>query len=626
MALDDLKKRLFRKEESFEDRAFQAPLERHHQQAPSAWQEKPKMLRSRGAQSIMRWGFVIAALLVVLPGAYFLFTTFVPGISNDLDLVVEGAEEIASGKKAIWTVNYKNKSAIAYQNAVLTFEYPKGAQPASGNFLKEGARRERIDVGTIDPGKSGSESFSAILFGAEGETLEGKAVLEYRPENTSARLSREVVYRSYVREAVLSIDISIPSKLKAGQEVDIKARISSQSESVFRDLALRLEYPEAFEFISARPESVRTNNTWFMGDIVPGGEFIVTLHGKVKSVPVPQSFRAQVGLYDRDGNTISVFVTISKTFEVTAPLLALSLEILQGEISSGVTEAGKTVEMRIRWKNNLPAAVTNATLEISLNGELIDFRTLSSPTGEAGATTNSLRWLPGRAREFAIIDPGATGSVQFRFTLKKEAPSGTLDDKNSTIRMDASMTSVETPAGFEGTDFAGYAEKELRVASRVVLSQKGYFHTSRVVNVGPLPPKVGRETTYVIVWSLTNSLNDIGDVRVSAIVPAYMRWMGTVVPVDPTLTFDKTTRQVTWTPGMISAGTGYSGRTREVAFQVGLTPVLSQVSQVPELISEARLEAQDLFTKTAISQNARAVTANIPDDPETKGDLGRVVE
>ncbi len=147
-----------------------------------------------------------------------------------------------------------------------------------------------------------------------------------------------------------------------------------------------------------------------------------------------------------------------------------------------------------------------------------------------------------------------------------------------------------------------------------------------MTNTGPLPPKAGQQTTYTVVWSLINSTNDLGDVKVSATLPAYLRWTGATVPADPTLVFDSTTRKVSWTPGVISAGTGYTSRTREVAFQVGLTPTFSQVSQTPEIISEANLEAKDLFTNVDVTQNARSLTTAISDDPEVHGDIGRVVE
>ena len=40
-------------------------------------------------------------------------------------------------------------------------------------------------------------------------------------------------------------------------------------------------------------------------------------------------------------------------------------------------------------------------------------------------------------------------------------------------------------------------------------------------NTGPIPPKAEAETTYTVTWAVTNPLNNLTDVRVSAILPSY---------------------------------------------------------------------------------------------------------
>jgi len=101
--------------------------------------------------------------------------------------------------------------------------------------------------------------------------------------------------------------------------------------------------------------------------------------------------------------------------------------------------------------------------------------------------------------------------------------------------------------------YSGHAEREERVVTRPIFSQKGYYFDTQIPNSGPFPPKVGRETTFVVTWSLVNNFNDIDGVSVRATLPGYIRWVGALVPANAAITFDPATRELTWSPGTILA-------------------------------------------------------------------------
>lgn len=632
MALDDLRRRLFQKGEEFADRRKTTKLDRHSEEVPVGWKhEEPQETQmKRQNRAIVKWGVIGGAVIVGAAGLFFLASIAGFRIGNDvIDAValdVEGGEEVSSGKKVLWKVSYQNDNAATLENAAIVFEFPPTAQPVAGSFTKTGLKRERRELGTLAPGKKGEEIFTALLFGAEGQTLEGRAVLEFRPDGSSARLSKEAKFESLVTDAVLGVEVEVPETLKAGQEADIIVRIVSSAETVFPNLSLKLEYPEAFEFVSSSPVPLRDNTLWRIGDLPAGGEYAVKIHGKVREAVSVQTFRASVGLYDRIENSFASFNSVSKAFEVSAPLLAISLEAKGGELAPGVTEAGNRLDFVLRWKNNLPVAVNNATVSVLFDGSMIDLRTLESERGELDPQTSVLRWVPGRVNELRVIDPGAEGTFTFNVTLKKEAPLSSSADKNFTVKIKSEMKTAEIPSGYEGTDISGHSEREYKVASRVTFSQRGYYQDPRIQNAGPIPPKVGKETTYVIVWSLVNSVNDLDGVVARATLPSYVRWTGRVVPSDSSVTFDTTTREVRWMPGKIPAGTGYTSRAREIAFQIGFTPSLPQVGQKPELITGARLEAQDSFTGTALVETTKEINTELRDDPAVGSGGGRVQE
>ena len=88
------------------------------------------------------------------------------------------------------------------------------------------------------------------------------------------------------------------------------------------------------------------------------------------------------------------------------------------------------------------------------------------------------------------------------------------------------------------------------------------------------------------------------------------------VPKDSTLSFNESTRELIWKPDRVSGGSGFSSPPLEVAFQVGLTPSLSQADSSSELISVAQMTARDVFTGVKfLPLKAGIIKSDVPDDP-----------
>jgi len=620
MALDDLGRRLFKKDEQFKDRERSWRLRKHNAQAPISWKED-SVAEEDSMQKFLRkllwWGIGggVSLIAVVMLGYFVIsgkFSVFGVDTRKNINLTVESADDAIAGKKLIWRVVYENKNDIALDKAVLVFSYPPMSQPLAGDYMKGGLRPERRELGTINPGDKKEELFSAIVFGAQDEILQGQAKIEYRPRDSSVLLAKETSYQSPVKGSLLGLELLLPQELKAGQQIEAKLSLVSSAETSFRGISLEMIYPDAFEFISSDIKPTRGNAIWTIGDLGKGDTFKLTIKGRIKDSIAPQSMKAKVGIYDRTKNEFDMFTSSEKTFSITPPLLVTKLTINSAEhLDTGVVLAGSTVRGVLEWKNNLPVAVSNATVELALEGEAFDIKTLLSDKGEFDQNRNSLRWVPGRIPELLVVDPGETGTFTFSVGTNK-----TINVRNPTLVFRSSMRTSEQPSGYAGVDISGEERLTYKLATRATFSQKGYYYDSRVQNTGPVPPRVGQESTYLIVWSVTNATNDLTDAVVHATLPSYVRWRGVVDPPSgASLSFDEATREITWLPGTIPAGTGSSDRAREVAFQIAFTPSLPQVGQQPELVSTAEFEGRDSFANITITQVADRQTTLLRDDP-----------
>jgi hypothetical protein len=172
--------------------------------------------------------------------------------------------------------------------------------------------------------------------------------------------------------------------------------------------------------------------------------------------------------------------------------------------------------------------------------------------------------------------------------------------------------------------------KKIKFNSVIQLAAKVLYFTGPLKNGGPLPPKVGSQTTYTMVWSMVNSSNSLEAGRVKAILPPYVEWLAVQAPTNEILTFTPVAAgggEVVWDLGTVPGGTGVASPPREVAFQIGLTPSVTQAGSSPVLLSAPTLEGIDSFTRQPLSYIFnRPLDTNLTSDPQFKYGQDRVVK
>jgi len=81
---------------------------------------------------------------------------------------------------------------------------------------------------------------------------------------------------------------------------------------------------------------------------------------------------------------------------------------------------------------------------------------------------------------------------------------------------------------------------------------------------------------------------------------------------------------VSWRAGDLVAWKGVSSAPREVAFQIGFLPSLSQVGATHTLIEGATLTGADEFTDAPLEDTASSVSTDITTDSQFKSGDGTV--
>ena len=171
-----------------------------------------------------------------------------------------------------------------------------------------------------------------------------------------------------------------------------------------------------------------------------------------------------------------------------------------------------------------------------------------------------------------------------------------------------------------------FETKIVKINSDLQIVSKALYYDGPFQNSGPIPPKAENKTTYTILWTVTNSANTISGVEARAILPFYVRFTGMTSPPSENLFYNESTREVLWKLEKVSPGAGLTGDPREVAFQVELSPSLSQVGSIPQLLSETVLTGTDNFTNSTIKTTRSALNTKLANDSQFKSGNEKVVE
>ena len=130
-----------------------------------------------------------------------------------------------------------------------------------------------------------------------------------------------------------------------------------------------------------------------------------------------------------------------------------------------------------------------------------------------------------------------------------------------------------------------------------------------------MAPKAGTETTYALVFTLTNTTNKISNARLTAALPPYVRWIGIYSPSSEKISFNQSDGTVSWNVDDIDPGVGLGGvPPRQAAIAIGFNAPTSQIGPGPVRLQDIVLTGTDA-SGSRVTRAAKDITTNIIGDP-----------
>ncbi len=572
------------------------------------WQERGgKRIGVKKAKiSKIFWFFLFSLAFTAF--LYFYYFSSPVFDSKSVKMYINGPRSVTSGELVSYKVAYRNESNVVLKNVNIAFEWPAGSI-FEGTEYFEPVKIEK-KAGVLMPNQEKTWILQGRVYGEKNSTKKVKVNLTYTPAefNRSYNISND--FEVSVEAVPIFLNSTLPSQVVAGKDTEIKIEYINQSDASFSNMEVRVEYPAGFEFISSDPNPAESNNVWQLGTVLGNESGVILLKGKFKGADGEnQTLSFDIGQAEPNGKGFySIANSIAET-QISSSALLVFQTVNDSRDPSA--DLGDVLRYKISYKNTTDTQISNVIILAQIEDSLVDLKTLNIPWGSFDGRTNSIIWNQSGVPELSILDPKEEGFVTFSVKINSNFTPRSVSDKNLKIRSSVQIASGSIPETLEGLPTEDEDVIDVKLNTTLGFNVSGYYKDGPIQNTGPLPPKVGFETTYAISWQIVNTTNDVKNAVVTASVPPNVKWTGVIDPKDTDITFDQEKGSITWKPGIVFAGSGFVIPSQRVDFQLSFLPALVHFGQPFKLISESTLSGIDMFTGKEFKKTTTKVDSSL---------------
>jgi hypothetical protein len=624
--IDKIEQRLYSKHSSRWTTRNRRRLSRHDKTSMDQWAHKTsdtqaqKMSRS---SPLITWFLVLSILFFVIASGIAVIS-FLGGLNTvsteNVAISLFGPVVAPAGEEISMQISITNNNSISLQGADLLVEFPKGAR-AVGNRT-EILSRYREEIGEVRAGQTIQRLIRFIPFAEIDSTQELSAGIEYKMEQSSALFFKNQQYIFRIGASPLRLVVDAVREINAGQELEMELAITSNSTEVLEGVVLKSEYPFGFAFTSSAPLPLTEQNVWELGDLAPDATRKILIRGIVDGQEEDERiFMFSVGLSEVGNSTkITPLVSVLQSVVVRRPFLSLSLAVNGDELPVHAVNSGSGVSVDIGWQNTLPSALIDAEIQAQITGPGWERSGVRTSNGFFRSLDNTVIWNQQTTRELSVLEAGKSGRLGFIFPILDRNNKDLLSLRNPEILIEVSARGRRVSESGVPEELHSVAKVILKISTDPILTARTLHFSGPIQNIGPIPPRVDQETTYTIVWSFTNTTNEIKDMEIFTTLPSNVRFVGVIDPTNEDLIHSPVGGRVVWSISRLPAGLGIALPTREVAFQVALTPGLTQAGQSPTITNPTAYEGVDSFSGALKSGGAPILNTRFNSEAQYKRD------
>ncbi|MCX6702092.1 MAG: hypothetical protein NTX96_02790 [Candidatus Zambryskibacteria bacterium] len=537
--------------------------------------------------------------------------------SNNLDIKIVAPSSVSSGEELVIGLSIINGNRTDLEQVALFIDYPEGALSVLEN---KPLSREKIDLSTIPSGGSKDHTVRIILSGEKEAIKSFNFRIEYKVKGSNAVFSKEKPYDVIISSSPIILDVSYPKEINSGQEITLSIGVVSNSSVVMKNSLIKVEYPYGFTYKDSNIKPLQNNSIWNIGDLKNGDKKILTITGILVGQNLEdRTFNISAGT--QKPGAIADFDVALATNVATIGIRKSFFDL--NIISDSVAVMGRLVPITIKWQNILPDKILNTRIVATISGNIFDRSTVRvNDGGFYRSTDDTIFWDKNSTGDLLSISPGDSGEVSFSIS---SLPNSIQTRSIKNPHIDINIKSTGDRSGTETGAVSSDENITIKFPSILTFTTRTFRTIGPFSNTGPIPPRADKESTYTITWTLTNTNNDLKDTMVTAVLPPGVDWKNETSPLGERLSFNSETRALSWEVGNVSLGTGFTYSPKEVSFKVGITPSISQIGSVPDLLSSLNVVATDTYTETQLTPEVQSANTQYS-DPDYKNNDSVVVK
>lgn len=289
---------------------------------------------------------------------------------------------------------------------------------------------------------------------------------------------------------------------------------------------------------------------------------------------------------------------VSPTVDLNNPPLSLNFFP-----SSGVVSLNEPVDLKITFKNNGTAAVSNLKITLTTDD---NFSIEKIEPGENASGFN----INNQIIIFSKIPAGGSGEADFKISFGSAG-------KERIINWLA-----KSEYNYGGQTLHGQMSlTALKVKAELIVDDAAYFTSPQgdQLGIGPIPPFVGIPTNLWIFLE-AQSGDDWENLIVSARLPKGVSLTNSRSLLAGNFNYSTSTRQIIWkVPDLIGRTEGY-----HMGFEIQIIPTTAQVGEVLSLLENVQYYATDSLTGEEIGGTLDKLTTDLDKDRFNSGQ-GKVV-
>lgn len=542
-------------------------------------------------------------VLVAIAAAIAVFIRLIPFDTSDVRVTIDAPRELDIGAEDTVFVTIFNGSRATLRDGSVTIDLPDNL---------EIMEREGESFDTLGPREQITARYVIRASGEPGVLTEILARARFRPRQLSASFTKSARANLLLRDLPFSIDFAFPADISPGVETTFTIEVSSDTDSPIGPVGVELDLPFDFSVTRFSPEPVdKEDIRWDFGEVDSSFREEIQVTGMFPLEASEGSFSARIGLLDSGRFELKSFRQIQESLTLRSSEVQVDLFLNDHPVSGQeVVTHGDELNIDIRYRNTTNEPVNGMQIVVAAAHDLIQQRSVTSNEPYTRSVSGEYVFEGPAIAKLNQVQPGEGGEIALTLPLESKLLMRSFSDAHQSFVVRARVAS--------GGQVLGERQVEFKLVGQIgVDAEVLYYNAPGGSNSGPLPPRVGEQTTYTVVLGVLGGTNGLDDVVARVVLAPGVSYIGPVDPLDNTansVTVNSATRELAWNIGAIPPGVGVLSDPKQYIFRIGLTPTPDMIGETPTLLETVTVAGEDTFIGRILDASDLPVDTTLRDD------------